>query len=308
MDPLNQVISKIQDIVAIKESIDYTKYQQIKTAPPQGKILFIDGGNNEIFKAANFAVYLVRVYYCIYHHNKRINKEKKEFYLLLQQKGSIKAEIFPISYKFDELTINPNSADLKTGQKSADLSTIANIIMKCAEIKVAKEALGHLEKGDAVVRDGDLEVNNSYEEGYMNELFHSAYQKGMKVYGLAKTSELLTKNSDSFSAILSKNQPFPVWSYSVNEKTFFVKLHKSSKYVFKYQANQGDLEILPSLKDNSTDPVFLGYPYGLIEADRFARVTNQETEIAKIKFLTKTKNKLDIYQNALNAHSILDSI
>ena len=34
------------------------------------------------------------------------------------------------------------------------------------------------------------------------------------------------------------------------------------------------------LSSISVDPVFLGYPYGLVEADKLARVTNKEVEIS----------------------------
>ena len=42
--------------------------------------------------------------------------------------------------------------------------------------------------------------------------------------------------------------------------------------------NQLDEDYILSLVDNSKDPVFYGYPYLLIEADKLARVTNKEKE------------------------------
>ena len=40
------------------------------------KLAFIDGGNLEILKAANFSLNLVRVYYSIYQNNKKISSKK----------------------------------------------------------------------------------------------------------------------------------------------------------------------------------------------------------------------------------------
>ena len=85
---------------------------------------------------------------------------------------------------------------------------------------------------------------------------------------------------------------------------FFIKLNKKSRHIFRfevYKKNKFDVnEILTLLKINQ-DPVFLGYPYGLIEADKFARVTNNEKEYLKtILSLKRIEEK--------EAHEILDSI
>ena len=57
------------------------------------------------------------------------------------------------------------------------------------------------------------------------------------------------------------------------------------------------------------DPVFIGYPYGLVEADRIARISNQEKESLKTMFLVKLRNKnIEKYLSSVNAHEILDRI
>ncbi len=63
--------------------------------------------------------------------------------------------------------------------------------------------------------------------------------------------------------------------------------------------------------DNAKDPVFPGYPYGLLVADKFARVSNNEKEyIQTIIKSNAGKNwaKIKKYMNSFDAHSILDNI
>ena len=55
----------------------------------------------------------------------------------------------------------------------------------------------------------------------------------------------------------------------------------------------------------------MGYPYGLIEADRFARVSNQERDSLKLRLrvmLGKEFKRIEKYINSTNAHEILDNI
>ena len=65
------------------------------------------------------------------------------------------------------------------------------------------------------------------------------------------------------------------------------------------------------LAANSTDPVFLGYPYGLVESDRFARVSNRERECIRTMFMAKAGNRWGFIEKgsrSVDAHSVLDSI
>ena len=77
------------------------------------------------------------------------------------------------------------------------------------------------------------------------------------------------------------------------------------------QSNKINNELFSLLMKNSTDPVFLGYPYGLIEADKSARVSNKESEYLKTIFLVKAGKqlkKISQYFKSTDAHSILDKI
>ena len=136
---------------------------------------------------------------------------------------------------------------------------------------------------------------------------------------MSKTTNLLTKSGNSVSAYLTKLTDKKTWYYNVKKqeppRLYFVKLHDKSKHVFrfeilrKYEQNIND--VLTLLKNNSKDPIFFGYPYALIEADKFARVSKKEKEILQLQLMTKFKknlNDLAPYLSSLNAHEILDNI
>ena len=61
--------------------------------------------------------------------------------------------------------------------------------------------------------------------------------------------------------------------------------------------------------ENSQDALFLGYPYGLIVADKFARVSHEEKKSLKMNFLLKADNReIAEYLSTTDAHDILDNL
>ncbi|MBI1970504.1 hypothetical protein HYS47_02050 [Candidatus Woesearchaeota archaeon] len=121
----------------------------------------------------------------------------------------------------------------------------------------------------------------------------------------------------------------------------FVKWHQASKHVFRvdlwfpshnsYDApSEGNSGIasgivsinhvsdhisqvqtaLSSLLWNAADPLFPGYPYGLLEADQFARVSHEEQQYYQVvlsSLLSKDAPSVEMWGAATNAHSILDT-
>ena len=59
---------------------------------------------------------------------------------------------------------------------------------------------------------------------------------------------------------------------------------------------------------NALDPAFLGYPYGLVEADKFAQVTRHETAQLRARFAVQSKELFKGVESALDAHDILDAL
>ena len=151
-----------------------------------------------------------------------------------------------------------------------------------------------LENEDVLVRDGSLQTTVTKESKYANEAYETALQKKVYFTALSKTSVLFTETGQPlFSAIhtLSENsfmKDHPWYYYPIvtitqpdhQAEMLAVKLHSKSEYVFRFEIlkdqvnknNFGDAGmIVSSLAANSEDIEFPGYPFGLIDADRFAR-------------------------------------
>jgi hypothetical protein len=71
-------------------------------------------------------------------------------------------------------------------------------------------------------------------------------------------------------------------------------------------------EIFSQISKNSRDLTFPGYPYGLIDADRFARISEEEAKGYKVMFLSQIakNNKADSFASvhAIDAHDILNEL
>jgi hypothetical protein len=139
------------------------------------------------------------------------------------------------------------------------------------------------------------------------------------VAAIAKTNDLVTETGNAFIPVLRTSAPETSWIYhplgNWKRDLAILNLHKKARYAFKAEryplSKLGWQEIADSLKQNASDPVFLGYPYGLIEADKQARITNQEVDYQKTKIKTKLGKEaslLETYQTTKNTHEILDTL
>lgn len=345
MDILHNIINEI-DSSLNSSNVDYIDFgnsncTSLKLSPqnfhkilPQNsdkKLCFIDGGNSELIKAPNLSLHFIRLGGVVFQNNKRVLTKKTEYYALITT--TIKNDRIYYKTKFfgtnllDEANFVFDSYDktISNGANRADISLIGEIVRKFAEISFASECIDVLDNGDFIVLDNALKASITNEGIYFNRLYEKAVAKGVIVSGLTKTTQLLTKTGDSIIGYLNNISPEGAWYYypvlNIEDKEhpaemFFVKLHKSSSYIFRFeiykkQYNDDANIIFPLLALNSKDPVFLGYPYGLLYIDRISRVSNHESELLKAKLSVignKISNKLKKYQNAVNAHDILDNI
>ena len=305
---IKEIINELDKITSFSSekingiSIDENNFKQITDKNTNKKICFVDGGNQEIIGGSNFSLQFVRIYYNIF-LEKKIDSKKYEFFILI---NSINED--GIKYKtrifgdFKELELIFDSFDnTLTGIKRAKISDIGSVIRRFAELKAA--SLVDI-KESIVVLDGDLDIKLTYEDIFMKELFNKIKENSNILLGLSKTTDLFTDNANSIAAVL--NNTDGNWYYNISENIYFIKFN-NSKYVFRLDFFNFDEDVFSLLLNNSKDPVFIGYPYGLIDADRFARVTNKEKEYLKLKILSQSKN-IKPYLNTINAHNILDSI
>ncbi|NQV08469.1 DNA double-strand break repair nuclease NurA [Candidatus Woesearchaeota archaeon] len=308
----------IEDVVkAVKENIRFSddtslvkdNFKEIKDEKTSKKIVFIDGGNTEILASPDLSVHLIRTFFCVYQKNKRIKSERKEFFVLVKsvKKGKdifYKTETFPKNKSF-EFSFNSLDSELKTGNERVEISRIGGVIRRFAELEAAKQF-----KDSIVVLDGSLKPTYPGEKDFLKKL-------GNNVIGLSKTTRLFTKKGIGFANMLNKQGPKHSWIYKSEESEknldadiYFVKLNKNSKHVFRIDSKNLDSEVLALLKENSRDLSFPGYPYGLVEADRFARVSNNEKEMLNTIFSSKLSSFIEInkFLSSLNAHDTLDRL
>jgi hypothetical protein len=290
------------------------------------KILFVDGGNAPLLESPSFVVEFVRVFGAIFQDNKKIKKQKNEFFLVVKlergQKNFIySAEVYPLdktkpvlNFKFDLLGKN-----FSPDNDGNSINQLTSVIRRFFELQLAKQMSDELEKADIILLDGTLKLNSPYENKFFDDLSKKVEQKDIILCALSKTTTLYTDAGDSALLAISKLSDKQKWYYhpvvEIDEPChkadiFITKLHKNSNYVFRfecYKNSKYDPKLLFSLlADNCKDPVFLGYPYGLVYADKHARVTNKEKNYLKTIFI-KNK-KLEQYSKTLSAHDVLDSI
>lgn len=309
--------------------IDIKNFHQIKRLASNKKIAFIDGGNAEIIGSANFSLNFIRTACVIYQNNKKVSAKKLEFFALINAISHnneiyYKASFFGLKGQnfLEESCFSSFDHTIMVGTNRAEISNVANAIRRFAELRTAKiisEGDGFC---DMIVLDGSLQITITNESKYLNELYESCIRNKIILTALSKTSSLFTDDGNLLSAILGRISTLPMWFYypiaeikSAYHKAdmFFVKLHESSRHVFgleifnKQKAKAE--ESINELAGNCSDPIFIGYPYGLVEADKVGRVSNEEREFLKTIFSVKLNNKnVENYLNSANAHEILDKI
>ncbi len=327
-------------------NLDKNNFNEIKESKSKNKIAFIDGGSSEIIKSSNFSLNLIRIYYTVYQNNKRINAKKQDFYTFTHTKEIdnelfYDVELININNKNDELKNNieiennviPNNEDLllssfdetiKQGITRASISNVSNVIRRFSELKTAINIINNLDNNDIIVLDGSLQCTFTNEKKYFEELYKKAEEKNIIISGLSKTTTLMTDKGNSIANALNKFNIQDKWFYhpiaeikTNNHKAemAFVKLHEKSKYIFRFEIFNEQKEninnVISLISNNAKDSVFIGYPYGLIEADRNARVSQQEKEMLLTLFSTKLGKDWEKIKESLSnvdAHEVLDNI
>lgn len=266
-------------------------------------IAFVDGGQAEIFSGGNLSLSFIRIFAQVMKGSKKLDSFKHEFYVLttaVYRKGDIwyEGKVFGSDLIEEaDLLISSYDASIKSGNERGSISKLAGMARRFAELRLAQKVSANC---DYVLLDGTLEITLKNEEKYTAGF-------GKNVAALAKTCSLFTTCGNNPVVLLQKLSSFQqAWSYLADENNSFVKLHPLAKHVFRFQ---GNLEILPFLVKGSSDSLFLGYPYGLILADKLARVSEEERKSLKMQLLLNQENReFAEYLSTSNAHDILDNL
>ena len=193
--------------------------------------------------------------------------------------------------------LDVSSEDVRNRGSSRDM--LMAIPRRMAEWAVAGSVIdGELRAGDVLVMDGTLQTRSKRETKFVEPICKRAVQKGVVMCGLAKTSTLVT--TDNLPLIGRASELAEAaglggrrWFVGVCDRatandmgyTYIVRFHERSRYVFRFGILGGQRaamsgaeveSVLASIAANSSDISIPGYPYGAIDADRFAKVRNRE--------------------------------
>jgi hypothetical protein len=237
----------------------------------------------------------------------------------------------------DEVDLVFNSFDrtLTEGRRRAPLSRVATVSRAFTEWKLASEIIDkELVAGDMLVRDGSLQTQISGESKYSNMAYDKALSKDVIFTGLAKTSTLFTDTGmplfSSIAILANRNglgedrwYYYPIADIRVPDHRaymFAVKLHPRSKHVFRFEILRDQAKkmddfdtVISKLAHNANDLTFPGYPYGLIEADRVARVRQEEVKPLLVQLLSAVSGlgvweELDAFLKTMDAHRVIDDV
>ena len=187
-------------------------------------------------------------------------------------------------------------------RRGASRAGLLGVPRKMAEWAVADSVVdGELAAGDVLVMDGTLQSGSGRESGLAARVYKRAVRKGVVVCGLAKTTTLTTVDNRPLihracevagAAGLGDRR----WFVRIGERatandmgyTLVVRLHEKSAYAFRFgilaeqywTMGEDEVEsVLASVAANSRDIAMPGYPYGAIDADRFAKVRMREASM-----------------------------
>jgi hypothetical protein len=322
----------------------------IRDVEPRIRTAFVDGGNQEMIGAPNFSVQMNRVYFNIFRGQQRVLPDslprKVEFYSATTssyREGGIfyDTSVFSLKPEFkglipdQRLSFSSLDRTVTIGSQRADIQHVASVARRFAEWEFARHVIEkELETGDMIVHDGSLQTSLTNEYKYLARAVEAAMQKAVVFAGISKTSTLFTTTGLSLLGAVQKlAEDYAVkgaWCLPIakvanvlhNAFIYVVKLHESARYVFRYEiygeqarrmSEEDFCKVTSALASNSRDISFPGYPYGLIDADSFARVSGDEIEAYRISLMSEISKrgkwkKISRHICSGDAHGVLDSL
>ncbi len=288
-------------------------FKQIDLVESNRNIAFVDGGNQEIIGGPNFSIQLNRVCFSIWQGSEQIlqNSLQQRTSFLSATNASFShnqinysSTVLPIgNYHLQlpeehDLFVSAFDESLRFGMEMADIHRIPSICRRFSELALANEVVKNvLKKGDVLVMDGTLHMWYPNEWKYYDPLVKAAKEKQVTLMGISKTCGLFTTSGLSLVGALdylsSVSNVVGAWYFPIADISrkdhsvflMFAKFHSASGRIFRTEIERGQFkemdnteisELLAQLVNNSRDFTLPGYPYGLIDVDRFARVSTSE--------------------------------
>ncbi len=288
------------------------------------EIAFVDGGNACLIRTPTAELHKIRTAVVVVSGKKIVAVKQKEGYVLVRAQvieGRLKCRTEEFDSDLDYNGSLEVEAHAAGNAQETLLGKAAETTRKLSELAAARKAASIL-KGENrfVVMDGTLETFGSEEKKGMETLRAEAAARNVNLGAVAKTCSLLTDKGESLIDEIAKiaqgtgciriaegkNDNHPA-------EISVAKLNSSASYLFRIEAATAEAlgKLIAALKTQSNDVAFPGYPYGLVMADKFARVSEAETELLKAKTratATSEIRQMLTAEKALDAHNILDSM
>jgi hypothetical protein len=297
-----------------------TNFKQIPAAK-DAVIAFVDSGNAELSRGPNYSLQFIRAFATILENGKR-KAVRDEGYCLVQAtqhngKLAYTTELFGLALKLPAIDLYEQS--LAEGTHRVEPSRVAELVRVLAEHKLAARAASELPTNAFLVRDGDLQAHTLFEQNALRELYAEAWKRGVTIAGVSKTSTLLTDTGHAATPALLHLAPKGTWYYhpiavstrADHQATVSVaRLHARSPRAFRIDLFDQQETLLPELigvlAAQSMDAAFLGYPYGLIVADRYARVRDEEKAYLRTRAEAVMGTIMAAQEASVDAHDALN--
>lgn len=281
------------------------------------KMGFVDGGNNIIFLSPAQAIHMIRLYYSIFEDGKKVEHGRYTFILDTQfdpARDTFRVKIYDV----DSSGLLPESMEIKSDEidEREKIKGVGAYIRRIGEWLLLGRVL---DKCDMVVRDGSLQTGERREAEFANRVFENVGDK--VIIGFSKTCSIVTEKGYSLLASIhhlsKKNGIEAPWYYNPIAKNistikgdmFVVKLHPFSDYVFRVEVYPEDkARMLGALIPMANDPIFIGYPYGLIDADVYARISDEEAKMYKGILYNSADEFTRMQANAMNSHDLISGV
>ncbi len=288
-------------------------------------ICCVDGGNNCIYRSPVDSLHLIRVYFNLFKGRKRYKNIKPlNAYLSVRyEEDEVISHLHPI-----DSGIPLAKRDFTIGKEELGNNGVekaARAVRTYLEWETMRHAVEkYLDEEDILVKDGVLQTSVEDEKRYADSLYQAVEEKEINLVGIAKTCSLRTTTGHSLISAVRHHAMdigYERWIYhplAVNRNPdhrgdmSIVKYHPRSDYVFRTEfydgVTQNKEEVIGYLADQAKDPLFLGYPYGLVDADIKARVSDEETKHLRRAGADKMEKSVSYRMRALDAHDKLSEL
>ncbi len=303
-------------------------FHTLERMEPKKRIFAVDGGSSIIIDGASWIIAKLKIAVVGYAGKKRVFESVQDVHFGgILQEGKLVAMMHPVDRELLNAKIVVNEVD-----------DIPNIFRALMEWKAAIKLMDQLEAGDILLMDSSFMVAlpdqiTQYE--LMRRAFTKAFEKGIIIVGIPKTSRLKTNIGRSLLGYLYELSQkkfagkmwyyYPIFKGEMYAKkdlgtNYVVKFHENAKYCYRvefekqmhsYMDEEWVKDVLGSIAYYCNDPELLGYPYPLLRVDKLARIGEHEkkSEVRKVKFIAKSKGLdfVEYDEKATNMHSELDS-